>query len=49
MMENTDKKQQFVEECGLYFEGIGLTRIAGRVIGWLLICDPPYQLQSELV
>lgn len=48
-MENTDKKQQFVEECGLYFEGIGLTRIAGRVIGWLLICEPPYQQQSELV
>jgi DNA-binding transcriptional regulator GbsR (MarR family) len=48
-MENPDKKQQFVEECGLYFEGIGLTRIAGRVIGWLLICEPPYQQQSELV
>ncbi len=48
-METIDKKQQFVEECGLYFEGIGLTRVAGRVIGWLLICEPPYQQQSELV
>lgn len=48
-MENTDKKQQFVEECGLYFEQVGLTRIAGRIIGWLLICEPPYQQQSELV
>lgn len=48
-MNNIDKKQAFVEECGLYFEGIGLTRIAGKVIGWLLICDPPYQQQTELV
>lgn len=48
-MENTEKTQQFVEECGLYFEGIGLTRIAGRIIGWLLICEPPHQQQSELV
>ncbi len=48
-MENMDKIQRFIEECGLYFEGIGLTRIAGRIIGWLLICDPPHQLQSELV
>jgi DNA-binding transcriptional regulator GbsR (MarR family) len=48
-MENGDKKQQFVEQCGLYFESVGLTRIAGQVIGWLLICDPPYQQQTDLV
>ncbi|MBA3868734.1 MAG: MarR family transcriptional regulator [Anaerolineae bacterium] len=33
----------------MYFEQVGLTRIAGRIIGWLLICEPPYQQQSELV
>jgi DNA-binding transcriptional regulator GbsR (MarR family) len=48
-METTDKQQQFVEECALYFEQVGLTRIAGRIIGWLLICEPAYQLQAELV
>src|SRR5688572_9135651 len=48
-MESANKRQQFVEECGLYFEGVGLTRIAGKIIGWLLICEPPYQEQSELV
>lgn len=47
-MEN-DKQQQFVEECGLYFEQVGLTRIAGKIIGCLLICDPPYQDQASLV
>ena len=48
-MDTTDKKQQFVEECGLYFEQAGLTRMAGRIIGWLLICEPSHQLQSDLV
>ena len=45
----TEQQQQFVEECGLYFEGIGLTRMAGRIIGWLLISDPPHQTQGDLV
>lgn len=44
-----DKKQQFVEETGIYFEGVGLPRMAGRIIGYLLICDPPHQSQPELV
>jgi DNA-binding transcriptional regulator GbsR (MarR family) len=48
-MATTDNQQQFVEECGLYFERVGLTRIAGKIIGWLLICEPPYQEQSHLV
>ena len=44
-----DKQQQFVEEVGLYFERVGLTRMEGRVIGWLLISDPPQQSMGDLV
>lgn len=44
-----DKKLAFIEQLSLYFEGVGLTRVAGKVIGWLLVCDPPYQQQPELV
>lgn len=44
-----DNKQQFVEEVGLYFERVGLTRMEGRIIGWLLICDPPHQSMGDLV
>jgi DNA-binding transcriptional regulator GbsR (MarR family) len=44
-----DKKQQFIEEVGLYFERVGLTRMEGRIIGWLLICDPPEQTMGDLV
>jgi DNA-binding transcriptional regulator GbsR (MarR family) len=32
-----DNKAQYYEEFGVYFEGIGLTRIEGRIIGLLLI------------
>jgi len=45
----TEQQRQFVEECGLYFESVGLWRMAGRIIGWLLICDPPQQTQGDLV
>lgn len=42
-------QQQYVEEFGLFAEQIGLTRMAGRILGWLLICDPPHQTMNELV
>jgi len=40
---------RFVEEVALGFERQGLFRMAGRVIGWLLICDPPEQTFNQLV
>jgi DNA-binding transcriptional regulator GbsR (MarR family) len=43
-----DKKLELVEEFGIYFEKVGLQRMAGRIIGWLLICDPPHQTMQEL-
>ncbi len=41
-------QQHFVEEVGLLFEHAGLPRMAGRILGWLLICDPPHQSPGEL-
>lgn len=38
----------FVEDVGLYFEQTGYLRMAGRIIGWLLICDPPEQSAGDL-
>ena len=38
----------FIEEVGLLFEFTGLPRMAGRILGWLLICDPPHQSTGEL-
>jgi DNA-binding transcriptional regulator GbsR (MarR family) len=39
---------QFVEQMGGYFESNGLTRLAGRLLGWLLVCEPERQSSEEL-
>jgi DNA-binding transcriptional regulator GbsR (MarR family) len=43
-----DRQMQFVERVALTYERSGLPRIAGRILGWLLICDPPAQTAGEL-
>lgn len=39
---------EYVESFGLFWEEAGLTRMAGRILSWLLICDPPHQTMHEL-
>ncbi|MBA7504671.1 HTH-type transcriptional regulator MmpR5 [subsurface metagenome] len=46
--ERQDEEKRFVEEVGIFFEQSGLPRMAGRILGWLLISDPPHQTTSEL-
>jgi DNA-binding transcriptional regulator GbsR (MarR family) len=47
-MELSDGEKSFIEEVGIVFEQTGLTRMSGRMFGWLLISEPPYQSASEL-
>ena len=50
-MSSFDREQRerhFVEEMGLLFDASGGTRMAGRIIGRLLICEPPAQSSSQL-
>ncbi len=42
------EQQQFVETVGLSFELVSLPRMAGRILGWLLISNPPHQSPGEL-
>ena len=42
------EKQRFVEEFSLFFEQSGMPRMAGRILGWLLISDSPHQMTGEL-
>ncbi|MBF2002871.1 MAG: MarR family transcriptional regulator [Synechococcales cyanobacterium C42_A2020_086] len=42
------EQTHFVEEVGLMFELVGLPRMSGRIFGWLLLSNPPYQSHSEL-
>jgi DNA-binding transcriptional regulator GbsR (MarR family) len=47
-MSISESERSFIEEAGLVFEQTGLPRMAGRLFGWLLIADPPFQSPSEL-
>lgn len=47
-MSESSELNEYVEEIGLYFAGVGLPRMPGRVLGWLLVCDPPHQSADEL-
>jgi len=38
----------FVEACGLFHEQQGLPRMAGRILGWLLVCEPAVQSLTQL-
>ncbi|MFI6290410.1 GbsR/MarR family transcriptional regulator [Nonomuraea sp. NPDC050790] len=38
----------YADEIGAWIEGLGLPRMAGRVLGWLMVCEPPHQSADEL-
>jgi DNA-binding transcriptional regulator GbsR (MarR family) len=42
------QEKHFIEDVGLLLEQSGLPRMAGRILGLLLICNPPHQSPSEL-
>jgi DNA-binding transcriptional regulator GbsR (MarR family) len=40
--------RQFVEDVGLLYGEMGFPRMAGRIFGWLLVCEPPHQSADQL-
>jgi hypothetical protein len=44
----TPGESQFVEEMGQFLGSLGMTPMAGRMWGWLLICEPPEQTAAEI-
>lgn len=42
------EKMHFAEDFGLLFEREGLPRMAGRILGWLLVSESPHQSLYEL-
>ena len=46
--KRVEKLKPFIEELGLIFDGYGLPRMAGRVLGWLLVSNPPHQSAGQL-
>ena len=43
-----DEEAAFVEAMGQFLGSSGMTPMAGRVWGYLLICDPPEQTAAEI-
>ncbi len=48
MSELSDPLTAFVEEVALFFDQAGMPRIAGRILGYLLVCHPPYRSATQL-
>lgn len=48
MTDPADSELDFVDEVAGFFAQEGMPLIAGRVIGWLLISDPPEQSAADL-
>lgn len=48
MPERYYEEKHFIEDISLYFEQMGLPRMAGRVLGVLLISDPAEQSINDL-
>ncbi|WP_306363599.1 GbsR/MarR family transcriptional regulator [Nocardia sp. CC227C] len=44
----TDAQLAFVEDFALVLERMGLVRMVGRTVGWLLVCDPPEQTFNQI-
>lgn len=45
----SDNLHHFVEEFALAYEAAGIPRTAGRILAWLMVCDPPEQTATQLV
>ena len=44
----TPGESEFVEEMGQFLASLGMTPMAGRMWGWLLICEPAEQTAGEI-
>jgi DNA-binding transcriptional regulator GbsR (MarR family) len=44
----TPGEGQFVDEMGQFLSSLGMTPMAGRMWGWLLICEPAEQTAAEI-
>lgn len=43
-----DTIAHYIEEVALFWEQQGMPRIAGRILGLLMVCDPPHRSARQL-
>ena len=47
-MTEDERLLEWVERVAMYLARDGVPPIAGRVLGWLMICDPPEQNAAQI-
>jgi DNA-binding transcriptional regulator GbsR (MarR family) len=47
-MTEQDPLLEWVERVAMYLARDGVPPIAGRVLGWLMVCDPPEQSAGQI-
>ncbi len=48
MTMDREARQKYAEEFGLLYSTMGMPPAYGKLLGWLLICDPPDQTSTEM-
>lgn len=48
MAIDREARQRYAEEFGLLYSTMGMPPAFGKLLGWLMICDPPQQTSAEL-
>lgn len=48
-MKPTEAQHDFIEHMGRWWETGTGSRAAGRILGWLMICEPAHRSASQLV
>ncbi|MEA1902101.1 MAG: ArsR family transcriptional regulator [Actinomycetota bacterium] len=48
MKPNKDQ-HDYIEKVGRWWEAAAGSRAGGRILGWLMICDPPHQSSADLI
>jgi len=43
-----DQRREYAEEAGVVLTGMGMPPAFGKLLGWLLICDPPQQSLTQM-
>ncbi len=47
-MSHYNERELFIEETGMLFEKLGVTRMSGRILGYLMVCDKEMVCFEEL-
>lgn len=48
-LDRSEQERRFCDELDLFWDATGGSRMAGRVLGALLLADPPQMSSAELV